>query len=657
MIVRILPKIVVASILLLTVVGCGVCPPAGLPQPPGCAGSNPASKATVKQFTPSKVDIYGRVYFKDPLDWTMNGNIFAFGPIVGTNIKWIQKLQSHGARAFSNISTWNSLMAKKLEELPPELKDSYLKGFDGKPLYQQGILFLNILDPAYQNWIKNAIEADIDGGTDGITIDEHQGTVQALWTGEGPCDQYSLNGFKEYLKNEYTKAELKSKGVDQIDAFNYCQYIVEHNYKTQYKNDRSKVPFVNDYIHYLYSASDAALQKLVDHARQYASQKGRTLVFGANWEPLDRLDEAKLYGQLDLFIFEHDWFPPWRNDTGYYKFPAGSPVNPMMKYATGRGKVAVTMFIIQDARELASQGQYAGTLLVNHQFAESYANRGYYMYSDLENFLGLTFMADRTMMVPYFDFIRKYPEALMGLNQRNSLAVVFPPRMNTANPSQKEWAFAISATLSEANLQHDFIDLEKINDYKIVVANGNAWSDDEVDSLLTFVKNGGTVIAYDRSFASLDENYQNKSRSQLNVLKTNGTHTLDKGKFIFFNEDMGWQLWAYQKPAEKEKLVGAVRQFTKADVTPEMVQVIPYTAGERLVVHILNYDFQNKDFIRQENLQIKIHVPDGYLTKDKTMKIISPDYKGETTVDFNIEDGMIVFTVPSLYIWDIAILE
>ena len=95
------------------------------------------------------------------------------------------------------------------------------------------------------------------------------------------------------------------------------------------------------------------------------------------------------------------------------------------------------MFIIQDAKELTSQGQSAGTLLVNHQFAESYANRGYYMYSDLEDFLGLTFMADRTTMLPYYNFIRKYPEAFTNLNQKNNLAVVFPPRMNTANPNQK----------------------------------------------------------------------------------------------------------------------------------------------------------------------------------------------------------------------------
>lgn len=672
--------IVVPVLVGLCIVGVAVmffsnlCPPKGpWPMPPWCQGSgiallpgiptiptvpvNPASTETVLQFIPSQVDIYGRDYFKDPQDWTMNGNIFAFGPIVGTNINWIHELQSHGAMAFSNISTWNSLMAKTLEELPPELKDSYLRGFDGEPLYQQGILFLNILDPAYQNYIKKAIEGDIDGGTDGITIDEHQGTVQALWTGEGPCDQYSLNGFRDYLKNKYTEVELKSKGVDQIGTLNYCQYIVENNYKEQYKNDRSKVPFVEDYIHFLYSASDAALQDLLEHARQYASQKGRTLVFGANWQPLDRLDEARLYDQLDLFIFEHDWFPTWRNDPGYYRFPAGSPVSPDMKYATGRGRTAVTMYIIADAKELASVGQPAGTLLINHQFAESYANRGYYMYFDIEDFLGLTFMADRTAMRPYYDFIRKYPEVLIDLNQKNNLAVVFPPHMNTANSNQKEWAFAISATLSEANFQHDFIDLKKINDYKTVVVNGNAWSDEEVDKLLTFVKNGGTVIAYDSSFASLDENYQKKSRPQLNDLKTNGTHAMGTGKFIFFNEDMGWQLWAYQKPAEKAKLVDAVGQFTKADIAPEMVQVIPYTAGEILVVHILNYDFQNQKFSEKKDFQVQIHIPDGFSTDGKTLIIVSPEVDGEKVIEFQQSENVISFTVPTLQIWDVGILK
>ena len=140
----------------------------------------------------------------------------------------------------------------------------------------------------------------------------------------------------------------------------------------------------------------------------------------------------------------------------------------------------------------------------------------------------------------------------MDLNQKNSLAVVFPPHMNTANPNQKEWALAVSAALSEANLQHDFIDLEKINNYEIIVANGNAWSDEEVDKLLAFVKNGGIVIAYDNSFASLDENYQKKSRSQLSGLKASGTHTIGKGKFIFSTRIWAGNFGLIKNPPQKQ---------------------------------------------------------------------------------------------------------
>ena len=326
-----------------------------------------------------------------------------------------------------------------------------------------------------------------------------------------------------------------------------------------------------------------------------------------------------------------------------------------MKYATGRGKTAVVMYIIQDAKELAAQGQQAGTLLVEHQFSESYANRGHYMYTDLEDFLGLTFLADRPKLVPYFDFIRKYPEAFTDLNQKNKLAVLFPPHMNTANPNQKEWSFAVSAALSEANLQHDFVDLDKINNYEVVVANGNAWSDAELDTLLSFVKNGGTVIAYDNSFASSDENYEDRSRPQIINLKADGTHTLGKGKFIFFSEDMGWQLWAYQKPTEKDKLVKAIGHFIAADVAPGNVQVLPYTSGDRMVVHILNYDFQNHDFSEKKDFQVQIHIPDGFSTDGKTLKIVSPELDGETVVEFQQSGNVISFTIPTLRIWNIGI--
>jgi len=269
----------------------------------------------------------------------------------------------------------------------------------------------------------------------------------------------------------------------------------------------------------------------------------------------------------------------------------------------------------------------------------------------------LNFQAKREMMYPYYTFIRERPQAFKDLLLKTDLAVLMPPHIDILDTESISWAEGTSFALSEANLQHDFVDLEKIADYKVVIASGKAWSDEEVKSLLDFMDGGGVVIAFDDRFASQDENYKKINRPKLTGLKTNGTHAYGKGKFIFFREDMGTQLWRSRSAAEKDKLVNAVSQFIAADVAPENVQVIPYIGSQRLVVHILNYDFQNKDFVRKENLTIQVHIPEGFSTEGLTMKVVSPEFEGEQAISFEQEGNLLTFTVPSLYIWDVIILE
>ena len=88
-----------------------------------------------------------------------------------------------------------------------------------------------------------------------------------------------------------------------------------------------------------------------------------------------------------------------------------------------------------------------------------------------------------------------------------------------------------------------------------------------------------------------------------------------------------------------------------------MVQVIPYTTGERLIAHILNYDFRNQKFSEKKDFQVQIHIPDEFSTDGKTLKIVSPEYDGEKVVEFQRSGNVISFTVPTLRIWDIGILE
>ena len=617
-------------------------------------------KLPIKAFLPSEVDIYGRDWYTEIEDLPLTGTIYAFGPSLQGGLDPLNWLKDRGARVYSGISIWNEDAWKTPDQLPTEVSAAYVVGFDHEPLYIQEVVFLNFLDPAYQNWIKARMRELIDAGSDGFTFDEVQGTsIAVAWGLGGPCDQYALNGFRDYLEDAYSSADLQDKGVEDIATFDYCRYIDANGYRDSFlQTDKlDSAPFKQDYYRYLQRATNDVIKELIAFGKSYASEQGRTIAFGANLNPLDRFESLDSYSLIGSLVYEHEWFPTWRNDIDLASYAYGQPVSAEMKYAISQGKATVAMYAINDSVKLTDGDISGGTLLINHHFAESYANQGYYMYFDLNNYLGLNFQAKREMMYPYYTLIRAYPNAFEDLHLETDLAVVMPPHLDVSLSEPRTWAVGVSYALSEANLQHDFVDLEKITDYKVVVVSGYAWSDEDVTRLLDFMDQGGVVIAFDDRFASQDGDFKKVDRPELAGLKTNGTHEYGKGKFIFFREDMGTQLWADRNAAEKDKLVTAISQFIAADVAPEDVQVIPYIGSQRLVAHILNYDFENRDFVRKEDLTIQVHVPEGLASEDLEMKVVSPEFTGEQTIPFEREGNLITFTVPSLYIWDVVILE
>ncbi len=611
----------------------------------------------VMVFLPSEVDIYGRDWYTEEVDLPLTGTIYAWGPTLQTGTETIRWLKDRGAEIiYTGISIWNEDAWKTIDQLPEELKTAYVTGFDGEQLFIQEVVFLNFLDPAYQNWIKERIKESIDYGTNGFVFDEHWGTAQAVNFGEGPCDQFALEGFKQYLAEKYSASELEKKGISDLQTFNYCQYLVDNNLVSQYQENFRLVNFGSDYREYLYRASNAVIKDIIQFASNYAQEKGKQIVFAANYEPTDKLDEYDFVDALETFVFEHEWFPKWREEGEYVRFPAGVPVSPSMKYAYGRNVNAAAMYALNNKNDINIQGLQGETKLVLHQFAESYANRGYYMYFEVTDYLGLGFQTDREQLYPYYMFIRNEPQVFQDLEQNNNLAVVLPPHATVDNRYTND-ALAVSLTLSEANIQHDVTDLEKIDEYQMVIATGFAWSDAEVEQLLQYLEAGGIVVSFDNRFASLDENFESVSRSDIQSLRRNGTHQYGSGEFIFYADNLGEKIWRNQLPEDKAKIISAVADMAIQNIAPANIQVLPYVSAEKLIVHILNYDFQNSDFIHMEDLPIKIHIPEGYSTEGKTMKIISPDFEGEVAVDFTIEGEMIVFTLPALYIWDIVIVE
>ncbi len=198
--------------------------------------------------------------------------------------------------------------------MPEELKTAFITDFEGKPLSIQGKLFLNILGPALPQRLKDEMKAHIDAGTDGSVFDEHWGTAQAVYPGEGdpgPFDEYSLAGFRTYLAEKYSEEELSRLGITDISSFNYHDFLVEGNFTERYTNAfwSNPAPLAQDYYLFLLSASNNLIEELIEFAGTYARQKGKTLIFSVNADPLYKTNVFRFYDQLDLFIYEHHWFP------------------------------------------------------------------------------------------------------------------------------------------------------------------------------------------------------------------------------------------------------------------------------------------------------------------------------------------------------------
>lgn len=604
---------------------------------------------TITKYLQSEIPIYGRDFYKDPKDLPLTGTIYPFGPSLATNTFWITLPLKRGANAYSGISVWNEDAWKTIDDVPEELKGAYVKDIDGNVAYVQKVVFLNILDPAYFSWIKKKIDEHIAAGTNGFTFDEHWGTSAAVDMGIGPFDDYALSGFREHLRSKYSAEELKEKGITDINTFNYKDFIIRNGYKEAYISG-GNVPLRDEYKIYLLGAGAKVLNNIID----YIKQKDSSLGIGANVDPFYNVEDfGSFYSKLNVYIFEHEWFPEWRSMRDYKVIPAGHPVSPNLKYAYSLSKDAGVMFGGNDGRVLTPMNKDAATGLILHQFAEVYANRGYYMYFELTDYLGMNFHANKERLYPYYLFVRAHPEAFRVLQQENAVAVMRPPHSKQSLTESLDRVNGLSIALQVANIEHDVVDLDKIRDYKLVIATGFAWSDADISKLMDFVRAGGTAIVSEDRFGTMDEQYSEKTRADLEALKVPGAHALGAGKFIFVGNDAGMKAFQYYDPASE--IINDAAKVAPANSAPKDVEVIVYKSADTMVAHILNYNFRSGDFAEKDNLKLRLRVPEGI--SGKSLKLISPDLRGEEALEFTENNGWIEVTVPKLKIWDVLILS
>jgi len=90
---------------------------------------------------------------------------------------------------------------------------------------------------------------------------------------------------------------------------------------------------------------------------------------------------------------------------------------------------------------------------------------------------------------------------------------------------------------------------------------------------------------------------------------------------------------------------------------PQNVFVQPYLSGDKLYVHLINYDYDLvADAIEPlKNLSLRVRCPSSFVPS--TVKLVSPDLGQEIELEFSVADDYISFEVPELLFWNVVIME
>jgi hypothetical protein len=156
-------------------------------------------------------------------------------------------------------------------------------------------------NPVWREYLKAIIRIQIDAGVDGIQLDEAELPITSFQYGGCFCKD-CMKGFRQYLKNlaeEQLPAELRR--VD-LETFHYGEWLLAQGY--DFKTKREGAPIFWEYHRYQTRQIAGYFSELADYARQYAAEKGRTVLVSGNFFNLVAHWYYAMEPKVDLIITE-----------------------------------------------------------------------------------------------------------------------------------------------------------------------------------------------------------------------------------------------------------------------------------------------------------------------------------------------------------------
>ena len=553
-----------------------------------------------------------------------------------------------------------------IEDIEPKDKPTLLEAvcidIDGNKIrfHATGIYQQCTNNPVWREFLLKTAKRSIDWGGDGIAIDEWPGTFHTLDYPNGGCFcVYCTRGFREYLKEKYNPQELESLGIEDIDSFDYGDFIRER-YLTMYKDNRYEVPLIFDFQDYQMESIKDFWHEFIGELREHGRAQGKDIYFSAN--------TAELLPPFLPIQDELDYLSP-EVALGY---PPNGRSIPLYKIASSLGKPAFTSPVSFRSGTLELMTRPDITTLWKIYTAEAYSSGGLLV---VPYGFDLWWAKEPSQVYPnmeelsnYYGFIHNNGPYYENLVSTSKIGVLY------SYPSAR-WSFGffiddfygVSNLLLDAHFQYDVLfsgdddwiedelSLEALNKFEVIILpNVRNLSDSQVSLLLSYMDSGGHIIGFGE-IGNHDEKGHKVDREQLLNLLVRGVHSYGRGQFVYMEGQPGSD-YLYNRHAstrdEFTEVLKGLRQPNVVTDANENVALLKYWSDETrsIVLHLINYDYDlnTQSMNPQTNINFEVTLSDQLRGKDLEVYYVSPDWSGVQELAYVLSEGGIKFRVPRL---------
>lgn len=179
---------------------------------------------------------------------------------------------------------------RRVIDFSPDFMDAACRNFAGEPFVVPWLWDHEYKDqpawwwctnsPLYREYLHSRLEEVVASGADGLHIDDYAGTSGAVtWLSACFCE-HCMAGFREYLKQNLSEERCRQLGIDNLDTFDYREYLLDQGVTAEdYNRRRASLPLAAEFLDFQVKAD---IRFVAEFHREARRMRGQEMTLAVN---------------------------------------------------------------------------------------------------------------------------------------------------------------------------------------------------------------------------------------------------------------------------------------------------------------------------------------------------------------------------------------